>query len=136
MNAERIRLRQVAMFAEAARRGITRKMLQIDGGFSEATVRSWADGTHEMPLHAFVRMAESGALPLDLLSILLDDGLELVRAGAGVDLHALAASAADFVGDFAASAHPASEAGCAIGPNEEQRLNMGARELRAVGGAV
>lgn len=136
MTADRIKLRQVAMFREAARRGITRKMVQFDGGFSESTVRSWADGSHEMPISALERLAETGALPLDLLSMLLGDGFELVSAGAGELGHAaLAGAAATFLGDFAAASHPASECGAAVGPRESSRLAARAASLRmATGG--
>lgn len=136
MRNDRIKLRQVAMFQAAARRGITRKMVAIDGEFPARTVDAWADGTHEMPLHAVEHCAGSGALPVDILSLLFADGLELVRAGeGGVDHHALAASAADFAGALAGATHPASEAGTAIGPGENERLNAGARALRSVSGA-
>jgi len=120
---------QVEMFAEARRRGYQLKVIASKAGLCESTVRKWADGTNGMPLDALGALAR--ALPLDLLSLLLPDGLRLALCdGEAVDHAELAGKAAVYVGAFAQASHPDSEAGEKISHRERAGLDRQAEALQ------
>lgn len=92
--------------------GLTFKQLahRLDAG--ESTVRSWASGAAEMPLH--VLDAAARAFP-QAINLLFDDGLAIIAVPDGADHDGFAA-------DHAAARHPASPAGVEISDSEHAAL--------------
>lgn len=128
-----LRAQALAMRAamDPARGGLPAKVLAFECGIPEATLRSWAkDEPAAMPLGALWQLA--GVVPIDLLNLMLPDGLALVRVPDGQDHAACAAAAMDFAAGYAEARHPESEAGCEIGPGEDAELNARAARLRGV----
>jgi len=102
--------------------GLTMKQVAHRMGRKERTVRTWAEGSAEMPLDALGAFART--FPADATALLLDDGLVVVCLPEGMDHDDFAARCLDFVGQLAGSRHPESESGPDIGPGEARVLNM------------
>jgi hypothetical protein len=123
-----VRERQKAIRREMNRRGIAIKAVQFDGGWdSPSTVLSYfpADAEKQpqtMSVAALYRLLETGALPPDLLSLMLPAGFALVRVPEGVDHDEMAEAMQDWLAAKHAAHHPASEAGRDIGPGEDDSL--------------
>ena len=132
-----VRDRQKLIRREMDRRGIAIKAVQLDGGWeTTSTVQSYfpADSEKEpavMSVASLYRLIDRGALPVDLLSLLLPDGFQIVRADEGIDHDRLAEMAADYIAAKNAAHHPDSEAGRDIGPNENKKLTAKVVALRA-----
>lgn len=101
---------------------LTMKQVAHRMGRNERTVRTWAEGSAEMPLDALGAFART--FPADATALLLDDGLAVVCLPEGVDHDDFAARCLDFVGQLGAARHPESEAGPAIGPGEAKVLGL------------
>lgn len=131
-----VRERQLVIRREMDRRGISLKAVAFDSKIPYATIVSYFPGEiNRQPATiggaAIFVLAESKALPLDLLSLLLPEGLQIVRLPEGIDHDALCDLAAEYVADKHRAHHPESEAGRDIGPGEEARLSGKVVQLRA-----
>ena len=105
-------------------RGLSMKVCASKAGVSYSTFLSWfpASGTPQIPSLACM----SGllrALPIDLASLLVPDGWQIVRVPEGVDHDELADAFADYLHEKNAAHHPLSENGRDLGPTETDRLN-------------
>jgi hypothetical protein len=123
-----VRQRQLAIRREMDRRGIALKQVEFDSGIPYATLLSYfpLEGSREpaqIPGSAIYALAQGGALPNDLLSLLLPAGRVIVTVPEETDLDGLADAFADFLHHKNAAHHPESEAGRDIGPNERAKLN-------------
>jgi len=133
-----VRERQKAIRREIDRRGISIKAVQLDGGWDcPSTVLSYfpADASKEpaiMSVAALFRLFD--ALPTELLSMLLPNGYQIVRAPESIDHDALCELATEYVSAKNRAHHPDSEAGRDIGPNEESAL--GGLVVRMAGSAA
>jgi len=134
-----VRDRQKAIRREMNRRGIAVKAVQFDGGWeTSSTVLSYFPGDEHkepavMSVASLYRLLETNALPLDLLSLVLPAGLQIVRVSEGVDHDTLASLAADYVATKNIAHHPDSEAGREIGPKEDAVLtDKACRLVRSV----
>lgn len=131
-----VRDRQLAIRREMDRRGIAIKAVQFDGGWdSPSTVLSYfpADAAKEpaiMSVASLYRLFD--ALPLDLLSMLLPDGFQIVRVPEEIDHEELCEHMHEWLREKAAAHRLDSECGPAIGPNEHKRLTAKAVALKAV----
>lgn len=105
-------------------RGISLKVCAANAGVSYSTFISWfpAGGTPQIPslacLPALLR-----ALPIDLASLLVPDGWQIVRVPVGVDHDDLATAVTDYLTEKQRAHHPDSECGPAIGPGERASLD-------------
>ncbi|WP_259384399.1 hypothetical protein [Bacillus thuringiensis] len=122
-----VRERQLAIRREMDRRGISLKAVSLDSGIPYQTVVSYFPGEKDkqpatLPGSALFLLAEKGAMPLDLLSLVLPAGFQIVRAPEELDHDALCELAADYVAAKRRAHHPESEAGREIGPNEQADL--------------
>lgn len=121
-----VRERQKAIRREIDRRGIHMKAVALDGGWENtSTVLSYFPADRDaqpavMSVAALYRLL--GALPTDLLSLLLPDGHAIVRVPEGIDHDELASGFQDYLQTKHAAHHPESEAGREIGPNEDKLL--------------
>lgn len=118
-----IRHRQQAIRREMDRRGIALKAVSFDSGIPYATLLSYfpAEGSRDpaiMPVSALYSLV--GALPTDLLSLVLPTDHLIVEVPADIDHDATAADMQDYLRWKHGAHHPESEAGRDIGPNEDR----------------
>lgn len=131
-----VRDRQRLIRREMDRRHIPMKAVQLDGGWeTPSTVLSYfpADEQREpavMSVASLYRLLAKGALPADLLSLLLPDGFQIVRAPEALDHDEIADLMADYLATKNGAHHPDSEAGRDIGPAEAQALCSKVARLR------
>jgi len=136
-NNEIVRQRQSAIRRELDRRGIALKAVSFDSGLSYSTLLSYlpqegGDKPAMMPMSAVYALAESKAIPDDLLSLLLPAGCLIVRAPEEIDHDEIEQAARDYLAAKGKAHHPESEAGRELGPNEMRDLTMRAVTLKAV----
>lgn len=112
-----VRERQLAVRREMDRRGIALKVIALDAGMSYSTLLSYFPGERDKTPATI-----SGAVPAELLSLLLPDGFQIVRAPEAIDHDELALIARDYLATKDAAHHPDSENGRDIGPNENVAL--------------
>jgi len=133
-----VRERQALIRRQMDDRRITIKQVQYDGRWeAPSTVLSYfpADANRvpaAMSVPALFRLLETGALPVDLLSMLLPTGFEIVRAPEGLNHDEIERAARDFLATKGEAHHPESEAGRDIGPKEHEALTKRAVALKAV----
>lgn len=104
---------------DPARYGLTLKGIAADSGVPYSTLRGYASGEVGMPFDAVFRLCE--ALPPDLLSLLLPDGLALVRS-ADACPDSFGAKCRDFTDALADARHPDSPGGVEITHGEADEL--------------
>lgn len=134
---EIVRQRQSAIRRELDRRGIALKAISFDAKLPYPTLLTYfpQEGGREpvmMPASAFYALAESRAIPDDLLSLLLPAGCMIVRVPEGVDHDEVEKHCRDFLATKGAFHHPLSEAGRDLGPNEVAELCTKVSQIRAV----
>ena len=132
-----IRQRQLAIRREIDRRGIALKAVAFDCGVSYDTLQTYfpnPEGAREpaqIPGGVIFALCEGNALPADLLSLLVPDGWQIVRAPEGLDHDALCDLARDYV-ETKMRAHRAdSPGGTVIVPEESRELDGKVVALRA-----
>lgn len=131
-----VRERQLAIRREMDRRGISLKAVALDSGVPYDTIKSYFPGERDkvpatIPGSAIYSLCEGKALPLDLLSLLLPEGFQIIRADEGIDHDALCDLASEYVAEKNRAHHPESEAGRDIGPCENAALTAKIVQLRA-----
>lgn len=133
-----VRERQKLVRRQMNDRHIAIKQVQFDGGWdSPSTVMSYFPEDQNaqpavMSVAALYRMLDGKALPLDLLSLLLPDGYQIVRAPESIDHDKVCELAAEYAAAKNRAHHPDSEAGREIGPGETAAL--GCMVMQIVGG--
>lgn len=133
-----VRERQLAIRREMDRRDISIKAVQYDGGWKNpSTVLSYfpnPEGKAEpatLSVATLYRLLRSAALPVDLLSMLLPDGLRIVGVPEEVDHDEIAAVLHDYLCTKERAHHPESEDGREIGPGEDNVLRCKFAEVKA-----
>lgn len=126
-NVAIIRARQLGIRRAIDKRGIALKIVAADSGIPYETLLTYfpVEGSREpaqIPGGAIYALCEGRALPADLLSLLLPDGWQIVRAPETIDHDSLAELADEYISKKIAAHHPESECGREIGPGEEQGL--------------
>jgi hypothetical protein len=120
-------------------RGISLKAIAAKSGIPYTSFCGYFPGNErdstpkpsvELPVSAFNKLC--GALPNDLLNLLIPDGFAIVEVPAGVDYDDFSARCRDFVDTKEKAHHPESEAGRDIGPTEGDKLGEKAVQLRVV----
>lgn len=131
-----VRDRQKLVRREMNRRGISIKAVQLDGGWdSSSTVLSYfPEDTHAQPavmsVAALYRLLDTGALPADLLSLMLPPGFQIVRAPEAIDHDDVEDMFRDYLAAKGKAHHPDSEAGREIGPGEQDKLDGKVVQIR------
>lgn len=131
-----VRDRQRLIRRQIDARRIAIKAVQLDGGWSSpSTVLSYfpADADREpaiMSAASLFRLLETGALPADLLSLMLPDGFQIVKVPEGVDLDDQESEYRGWLAMKGKAHHPLSENGRDIGPNEDAALRAALPSLR------
>ena len=123
------------MRREMDRRFILIKVVAQDSGIPYDTLLTYfpADATKtpvQIPGSAIFALC--GAIPDDILSLLLPDGRLIVQVAEGVDHNQVATAMVDYLADKQQAHHPDSECGPAIGPTEDNVLRAKFARVRAV----
>lgn len=131
-----IRLRQTAIRREIDRRGIALKVVSFDSGIGYETLQTYfpLPGTREpaqIPGGAIFALCDGEALPADLLSLLVPDGWQIVRAPEVLDHDALCELAQTYVATKMKAHRPDSPGGVEIVDIESEELGAKVVELRA-----
>lgn len=131
-----VRQRQLAMRREIDRRGIALKAVSYDSGIPMPTLLSYFPGGERepsvLPASALFKLLAGNALPHDILSLILPDGEQIVRAPEEIDHEDVENLCREHLALKGKAHHPESEAGREIGPNEAMALRQSAARLRAV----
>lgn len=121
------------------RRGISLKVVAAKSGIKYGTLCTYFPGNEhsaeprkpvQLPAGAFRKLC--GAIPDDLLNLILPDGFAIVRVPRGLDYDEVSAGCREFIDAKERAHHPESEAGRDIGPNEEVELGTHAAKLKVV----
>lgn len=126
----RVKTTQKTVFAkEQERRPL--KAIAIDSGLGYTTVQSHAGGHACMSLACFNHYIEGGVSP-ELLSLLLPDGFQIIKAAEAIDHDELAAKMHDWLQTKSQAHCPNSPAGRELSECEQATLNGKAASLKAV----
>lgn len=129
---------QRAIRKELDRLGIALKVVSADSGIPYSTLCSYFPGNErgfvekqpaELPAGALYSLC--GAIPDNLLNLLLPDGWALVCVPSDVDYDDLSSACREFLSAKDQAHHPESEAGRDIGPGEQRSLSELVTRLRA-----
>jgi len=134
--AKIMRDRQRVIRREMDRRGISLKAVSFDSGIGYSTIVSYFSNERDkepsaIGMPAVFMLAASNALPLDLLSMLLPEGLQMVRVPEGVDHDEFETIARDYLAAKGKAHHPDSPGGREIADCERDLLDSKVVALRA-----
>lgn len=131
-----VRGRQLAMRREIDRRGIALKAVSYDSGIPMPTLLSYFPGGERepsvLPATALFKLLAGDALPHDVLSLILPDGEQIVRAPEEIDHDEMERVARDYLAAKGAAHHPDSPDGREISDCEDRDLDQRAARLVAV----
>lgn len=131
-----VRDRQLAIRREMDRRGISLKAVSLDSGISYSTIVSYFPGEQDkepatLNGAALFILLDTGALPLDLLSLLLPAGFQIVRAPENLDHDEFEEMCRDYLATKGKAHHQDSPGGREIADCEEGVLTAKVVALRA-----
>lgn len=134
---EIVRERQSAIRRELDRRGIALKVVAMDAEISYSSITSYfpqpgGDRPAMIPMGVVYALAESRAIPDDLLSLLLPAGCMIVRVPEDVDHDELETACRDYLAAKGRAHQVDSPAGREISACEDNVLDIHAARLRAV----
>lgn len=130
-----LKARQSQMRREMDRRGLSMKGVSFDSRIPYSTLLSYFPDEKAkappalMPVSAQYMLC--GAVPDDILSLLLPDGRLIVQAPAQIDHDDVAEAFHDYLQTKERAHHPESEAGREIGPTEDNVLRGKFARVRA-----
>lgn len=115
---EQRRVFRIAM--DPNRYGLTLKAISMDAQIGYDSLRDYAAGETEMPLSALRRLV--GVIPDELLSLLLPDGRQIIRAPEALDHDEISEALQDWLREKERAHHPDSPQGRDIAPCEDATL--------------
>jgi len=130
-----VKRRQLAIRREMDRRGISLKAAALDSGIPYNTFASYlpADPLSDpaqIPGGAIYSIIAGNALPLDLVSLLMPEGVQVVRASENLDHDTIEDLCRDYVATKAKAHHKDSPAGRELSDCERDALNVAYLPLR------
>ncbi len=102
--------------------GLTLKAISLDSGIGYTTIQSYANGGSVMSIASLYALVD--VIPDQLLSLLLPDGHQIVRADEGLDHDKIEDLCRDYVATKAKAHHKDSPAGREISDCEREALNV------------
>ncbi|WP_230280242.1 hypothetical protein [Croceicoccus sp. Ery15] len=108
------------------------KAISLDSGIPYSTLRTYAGengATAEMPVSAVRKLTD--IIPDELLSLLLNDGRQIVKAPEGIDFDELADHMRDWLREKDHAHHADSPGGREIAPCEKEKLSARLAVVRA-----
>lgn len=132
-----IRERQGFIRRELDRRNIPMKAVAGDSGIPYPTLLTYFPQDRDkeavqIPGGAIYSLVYGKAMPDDLLSMLLPDGAQIIRASEDIDHDAVANMAHEYLAEKTAAHHPDSPDGPALSNCEKIKLSEKAAGLKAV----
>jgi hypothetical protein len=133
-----VRERQLIIRHQMDDQDISLRGVSAKSGINYETIVSYFPGGRDGSPHrepatmnaaAIYKLVKNEALPLDLVSMLLPDGYQIMRSMEGIDHETLFQLACDYIAEKNRAHHPDSEAGRDIGPTEAARLGTKAVQL-------
>ncbi|WP_375272072.1 hypothetical protein [Sphingomonas sp.] len=123
-----VRDRQLLIRRQMDDRGISLKAVSLDSKIPYATVVSYFPGERDrqpavIPGAAIYTLLTTKALPVDLLSLLLPDGFQIVRADEGLDHDEIERQCRDFLATKGEAHRPDSPGGREISDCERVALD-------------
>lgn len=130
-----VRQRQIAVRREMERRGISLKAASLDSGIPYPTLASYLPADQhaepaQIPGGAIYSLIAGNALPLDLISLLMPEGVQIVRADEEIDHDWIEDLCRDYLATKAQAHHKDSPAGREIADCERQALDVKVIPLR------
>lgn len=130
-----VRQRQIAVRREMERRGISLKAVSLDSGIPYPTLASYLPADQhaepaQIPGGAIYSLIAGNALPLDLVSLLMPEGVQIVRASEQIDHDEIEDLCRDYVATKAQAHHRDSPAGREISDCERAVLDVKVIPLR------
>lgn len=130
-----VKQRQLAVRREMERRSISLKAVSLDSGIPYNTLASYlpADPHAEpaqIPGGAIYSLVAGNALPLDLVSLLMPEGVQIVRASENLDHDKIEDLCRDYVATKAQAHHKDSPAGRELSDCERAALDVKVIPLR------
>ena len=131
-----VRERQLVVRREMDRRGVSLKAVSLDSGIPYASVVSYFPGERDkvpatIPGSAIFALCGSKALPLDLLSLILPDGFQIVRAPEEIDHDEFETMCRDYLAAKAKAHRADSPSGRELAECEREVLDGKVVQLRA-----
>jgi len=132
-----VKRRQMSIRRDLDRRGFSMKAVAADAGIPYATLLTYFPANRDkdpaqIPGGVIFALADSKAIPLDLLSLLLPDSCAIVATPEGLDHDKLAELCQNYLAEKHAAHHPESEDGREISDGEDKKISEAAAPLRAV----
>lgn len=121
-----VRQRQLTIRRQLDARGMSLKAIAFDSGLSYSTLLSYfpADSlAHPAAMSVAALNKLAGVIPADLLSLLLPDGWQIVRAPEDIDHDEVADAMGDYLAAKHHAHHPESPAGRDLADCEKENLN-------------
>jgi hypothetical protein len=132
-----LKARQETMRREMDRRNIALKAVSFDSGIPYSTLLTYFPSKECKRLPALMPVSAQymlcGAIPQDILSLLLPEGHLIVKAPVELNHDEIAEAMQDFLHEKHQAHHPESEAGREIGPGEDKALR---RKFAVVAGGA
>lgn len=120
-------------------RGITLKVVAAKSQIPYGTLCTYFPGNERNPepkqpvqLPGGAIYSLCGAIPGDLLNLLLPEGFAIVQVPSGIDYDEISAGCREFIDAKERAHHPDSELGRDLGPAERQHLGTKVAVLKAV----
>ena len=119
--SERQKREQARVFRLAQRDcSMTLKAISLDSGIGYTTIQSYAKGESVMSIASLFRLV--GVIPDELLSLLMPEGRQIVRAPEHVDHDDICHALHDYLQAKSDAHHPESPGGREIAPCEDEAL--------------
>lgn len=129
---------QAHMLDLASRKyGFTRKVLALETGISESTLKMYEQGT-AMPLATFVRIIGVKDFPNELASLVLEPSAKVIEDASAeeTDFDDMARAAINLLARYVDARHPSGPGGVRIVHSEEEGLRLAAAGLDDQAGKV
>lgn len=130
-----VKQRQLAVRREMERKGISLKAVSLDSGIPYNTLASYLPSDQnadpaQIPGGAIYSLVAGNALPLDLISLLMPEGVQIVRASEGLDHDEIEDLCRDYLSTKAKAHHKDSPAGRELSDCERDALAVKVTPLR------
>ena len=131
-----VRERQLTVRRQMDARRISLKAVSMDSGISYSTIVSYFPGEKDkqpatIPASVLFTLCDTKALPLDLLSLILPDGFQIVRAPEEIDHDEFEAMCRDYLAAKAKAHRADSPSGRELADCERTALDGKVVQLRA-----
>jgi hypothetical protein len=119
------------MFALAGNKGFSQDLIHQWTKLPTTSLSDWACGKTKLSLVGMLAIAEIPNFPLELLSLLMPEGIAVVYVPSGIDHDEVAEAFHDYLQTKERAHRPESPAGRDIAPCEDNVLRLKLAKVRA-----